>query len=490
MKFRLEEGNGEAIYILGVSDSGDTVGIGEQDLKRTLDILSKVANLVGSSITPLRVTEVRPGRYVAEALVRVSKEMLPIQVNVAVLGHVNAGKSTLIGVLISGKRDDGSGSLRNMVARHLHEVISGRTSSISTKLLGFDEKGRAVNYELRDPLDEAGITVASRKIVKLIDLAGHERYLRTTLKGLLGYGVDYAMLVIGLDDGLSTMGREHLGVAAVLKIPIFVVLTKVDKYGEGRIREVLNDIKSVLRVPGINRLAYVVESEDEVYNSIVAMTTLRVVPVFRVSNVTGQGIDLLLNFLNLLPSRRVKLVSAEPLAYIDEIYEVQGVGTVVLGTVIRGSLSQNQSVFIGPDDDGGFREVKIKSIQVNRVFVSSVQAKVVATFALQGVEKGDLRKGMVITHRPFPCARSFSARVFLLHHPTTIKEGYVATVHVHTIRQAARFSKIEKGYLRSGDSSEVVMNFLYRPEYLEEGQLFVFREGRTRGIGVVKKLDR
>ncbi|MEM3801417.1 MAG: elongation factor 1-alpha, partial [Saccharolobus sp.] len=76
-------------------------------------------------------------------------------------------------------------------------------------------------------------------------------------------------------------------------------------------------------------------------------------------------------------------------------------------------------------------------------------------------------------------------RVFVLHHPTTIREGYVATLHSYTIRQAVRFEKIQDKLLRSGSTSEVILSFLYRPEYIEEGQIFVFREGRTRGIGIV-----
>lgn len=90
------------------------------------------------------------------------------------------------------------------------------------RLLGFDDKGEVVNRSVRDPLDEADITMKSSKVIRLIDLGGHERYLRTTLKGLLGYDVNYVMLVVGADDGLSTMGREHLAIASILKFPVLL----------------------------------------------------------------------------------------------------------------------------------------------------------------------------------------------------------------------------------------------------------------------------
>ncbi len=319
-------------------------------------------------------------------------------------------------------------------------------------------------------------------------MGGHERYLRTTLKGLMGYDVDYVMLVVGADDGLSIMGREHLAVSTVLRFPIFIVITKIDKFPESRITEIINQIKEVLKIPGINRLPMTVEDEGDILNGIIGIRTKRVVPIFKVSNVTGQGLDLLIKFLNMLPPKRT-VPSSDPLVYIDETYNVPGVGPVVLGSVIRGKISTNDNVFIGPNKYSEFKEVRVKSIQLNRVFVDSVEPGSIATFALQGIDRESLRKGMVLIKTQPRAVRSFWSKVILLHHPTTIKEGYVATMHLHTIRQAVRFSKIARGLLRTGDTSEVQLTFLFRPEYVEPGQIFVFREGRTRGLGIITRID-
>ena len=490
MKYRLEEGGGEAFYIIGVSDNGEVLGLSEDELNKSLEILSKIASIINAKIVHVRKVQVKKGKYIAEALIRIHKEPIPVQVNIAVMGHVNAGKSTLTGALIFGKLDDGNGTLRALVANHLHEVISGRTSSITLRVLGFKDNNEVVNWNLKDPLDEAEVTIKSSKIVRLIDLGGHERYLRTTLKGLLGYEVNYVMLVVGADDGLSAMGKEHLAVAAVLRFPIFIVITKIDKYDKERVNQIVNDIKNVLKIPGINRLVMEVESEEDILNAILAMKTGRVVPIFKVSNVTGEGLNLLTKFLSMLPpiKQTEPQPSQSPLVYIDEIYNVTGVGTVVLGSVIRGSVSSNDTYYIGPTKFGEFKQVKVKTIQVNRVFVDRVNSGSIATFAIQGVEKDGLRKGMVLVKSNVNAYRRFKAKVIVLHHPTTIREGYVATLHLYTIRQAVRFEKIAKGYLRSGDTSEVVLSFLYRPEYIEKGQIFVFREGRTRGLGVITDL--
>lgn len=129
----------------------------------------------------------------------------------------------------------------------------------------------------------------------------------------------------------------------------------------------------------------------------------------------------------------------------------------------------------------------MKSIQVNKIFVDKVSSGTIATFAIQGLDKDILRKGMVLTNHnsKVRSSRKFKAKVMVLHHPTTIKEGYVATLHLYTIRQAIRFENISTKYLRSGDAAEVTLSFLYRPEYIEKDQIFVFREGRTRGLGIV-----
>lgn len=61
-----------------------------------------------------------------------------------------------------------------------------------------------------------------------MDLCGHEKYLKTTMFGLVGLMPDYAMIIVGANMGVSRMTREHLGISLALNIPVFVVITKVD----------------------------------------------------------------------------------------------------------------------------------------------------------------------------------------------------------------------------------------------------------------------
>ena len=120
---------------------------------------------------------------------------------VAVLGPVEAGKSTLLGVLMDGQLDNGRGQARLNLLRHRHELVSGRTSSISHGFLGFDKTGKVVNYETCGSIQE--ICEASAKLLTLIDLAGHRKYLKTTVFGLTAYQPELAMLVVGTDTQIG-----------------------------------------------------------------------------------------------------------------------------------------------------------------------------------------------------------------------------------------------------------------------------------------------
>jgi elongation factor 1-alpha len=216
-----------------------------------------------------------------------------------------------------------------------------------------------------------------------------------------------------------------------------------------------------------------------------------VTPIFLVSNVTGEGLGLLKKFLNMIPPRInwSERLSGKFLSYVDEKFNVPGVGLVLSGLIESGSISVGQRVLLGPFEDGSFRAVRVKSIHVNRVNVERANAGQFATFAVTNVDYDEVRKGMVLIDDPKPSAvRVFKARVRVLHHPTTIKVGYEPVIHLKTIRQPAKLIDSSKQYLRTGDIAEVSFKFMIRPEYVRVGDQFVFREGRTKGIGEVISL--
>ena len=156
-----------------------------------------------TSVIPTASTD---RKSVSEVLVRKVPDDQPfLDLRLAVLGPMEAGKSTLLGVLTQGEMDNGRGRARLNLFRHLHEIQSGRTSSISHEILGFDSKGEVVDYSMCISAEE--ICEASSKLITFIDLAGHQKYMKTTIFGLTAHCPDISMLVIGANSGV---GKEFL----------------------------------------------------------------------------------------------------------------------------------------------------------------------------------------------------------------------------------------------------------------------------------------
>lgn len=216
MKWRLREGNGEAIYELGVSDSGHLQGLSDADMTASLDTLRRMAHKLGASTTILRRKTIGGRRLVVEVLVRkIPDDQHNIEVRVGVLGGVNAGKSTLLGVLTQGELDNGRGSARLNMFRHRHEIQSGRTSCISHETVGFDTQGNVINYKYNEMMTAEEISDKSSKLVTFMDLAGHRRYLRTTVQALTGYSPHHAMVwAFVVLNGLSNLIKYNFSFTA------------------------------------------------------------------------------------------------------------------------------------------------------------------------------------------------------------------------------------------------------------------------------------
>ncbi|CAH8598438.1 unnamed protein product [Schistosoma bovis] len=414
-----------------------------------------------------------------------------VDVRVAVVGNVDAGKSTLLGVLTHGELDNGRGLARLRLLRHKHEAESGRTSSVAHDILGFSSLGQVVNKPVHGHLNWSEICEASAKVITFIDLAGHERYLKTTIFGMTGHAPDYVMFMVGANAGVIGMAKEHLGLALALCVPVFVVVTKIDMCPPNVLHETMNLLFRILKSPGCRKIPALISSTDDVICCATNFTSERMCPIFPVSNVNGTNLDLLKLFLNLLPSRSEPRLNELAHFQIDEIFSVQGVGTVISGTCLSGIIKLNDILLLGPDLSGQFNPISIKSIQRKRLSVNYVRGGQTASFALKKLRRNQVRKGMVLLApelKPKACIE-FIAEVLILHHPTTISVGYQAMVHAGPVRQTATILKLNSHErLRTGDKDMVVFRFIKSPEYLYTGLRLIFREGKTKAVGTVKEL--
>ena len=202
------------------------------------------------------------------------------EVRIASIGNVDSGKSTTISVLSKNIMDNGKGVARASLLKHPHEKMSGRTSCISHSFV-----------------------IKENHTFTFIDLAGHEKYLKTTVSGLNGYFIDYAMVIIGADRGIIGMTEEHLIVALSLEIPLFIVITKIDV----AVKKKLENIEKRLKVIFNNKFAgkKTIKFIDETNVGSFIKTyepSDNIMPIFKISNVTGYNIDILKKFVyNLKP---------------------------------------------------------------------------------------------------------------------------------------------------------------------------------------------
>ena len=341
MRYRVDEGCGEAIYTIGVTDSGGVIGLSMEEYLDTKEILDIVVQKCDYTITLLSEQSIDGGKKIYEFLIRENNQARYVDIRVACAGSVDAGKSTLLGVLLTGKADDGRGSARLNVFNFKHEVKSGRTSSVAQHILGFDQKGGVITVD-----DDSGhkkewseIVKVSKKIVTFFDLCGHEKYLKTTITGLTSNFPDLTFILVGGNMNLSKMTKEHIFLCLSLHIPFVIIITKIDMCRDRKnvLDETVRDIKALLKGTGIRRIPYDVHSEDDVLLCVKNVHGLATVPIFYVSSVTGVGLNYLRMFLNLHKKKPVKDVSQNKVEYhIDQTFQVLGIGTVLGGQLVSG----------------------------------------------------------------------------------------------------------------------------------------------------------
>lgn len=155
---RLDEGHGECIFDVGLEDNGDSQLLTEQEwddalvrLKSILDKLKADWKILITKNVPNSPVDVgnenkKERGCVGKIMMRRRPDNVDdaIETRIAVVGNVDAGKSTLLGVLVKGVLDDGRGKTRVNLFRHKHEMESGRTSSVGMEIMGFDTKGEVV----------------------------------------------------------------------------------------------------------------------------------------------------------------------------------------------------------------------------------------------------------------------------------------------------------------------------------------------------------
>ncbi|MGI6358276.1 MAG: selenocysteine-specific translation elongation factor [Bacillota bacterium] len=255
---------------------------------------------------------------------------------VGTAGHIDHGKTTLIRAL----------------------------TSIDTDRLR-EEKERGITIDL----GFAYFDLPSGRRAGIVDVPGHERFIKNMLAG--AGGIDVVILVIAADEGIMPQTLEHLHILSLLQTKQgLVALTKTDLVEDDWLELVMDDTRT--RLKG---------------------TFLEDAPIIPLSALTGEGLERLVQEVDRLtadvPSRDDHLPFRLP---IDRVFSVTGFGTVVTGTVLSGTIKLGQAAEVYPDN----RETRIRSIQVHGQKVEAAYAGQRAALNLAGLEVADLNRGDVL----------------------------------------------------------------------------------------------
>lgn len=416
LAWRVRSGAGRAVYVVGVRDCGGVRGLSAGGMRGSLRTLQRMCAALAASLEHVCVRRVAAARAVAEVYIRkLADTQQNTELRIAVMGANEAGKSTLIGVLTQGELDNGRGSARLNMFRHLHEVKSGNTSSLSHEILGFDSQGNVVNYGCSELMTAERIGEKSDKIVWFLDLAGHHKYQRTTVHGLTGYSPHYAMLLISATAGINRMTEEHIGLLLALDMPFFIVITKMDL--AQNLDNLLRNLTDILEMGSKKKRPLLIKNVTEARNYCLAVDgaekdvnsdDYQSVAVFPVSSVSAAGLDTLQAALLALPTPYSIPMHAQHNIYnqescefqIDEIFHVEeAAGPVVGGLLACGQLQEGDRLLIGPLESGDFEQISVSTIYRNRVNCGYVRAGQSASLGLSRYVTG-LRNGMVLLAIP------------------------------------------------------------------------------------------
>lgn len=523
MRFRCEEGGSECIYNIGVEDDGTIVGITPQEYDESLRVLNSAADKNNYISILLTTTSTGENLAVYEVLIRELNEDKYLDIKVAVAGSVDSGKSSFLGVMTTGRLDNGRGSSRISVFNYPHEVKTGRTSSIGHHIMGFDINGKTINYESdTGKLSWPEIVKRSTKIISMFDLCGHKKYLKTTILGLASSYPDLCLIMVGGNKGIKTekvssergkkksydnMTKEHIFLCITLKIPFAIIVTKIDMMIERQnvLKDTMDDIQNIIKCPGVRRQPIRVETDDDVIICAKQIHTESIVPIFMVSNVTGSGVEHVKMFLNVLGKttpRRDDINDVE--FHIDNTWTVPGVGTVIGGHLSTGKIYVNDKLWIGPNN-GKYEQVIVKSIHCKRVMLQNVEHGSYVCLGLKKYERNRIRRGNVIVSKKSQhvLCTEFTADIKVMRsHSTTIRIGYQPIIHASAIRQSATLIDIvnkvnsrnpkrtrDDKILRTGDSATATFKMICQAEFIVPGMRILLCEGLTKIIGIVKSVN-
>jgi len=357
--------------------------------------------------------------------------------------------------------------MKRVVVGTAGHIDHGKTTLVKA-LTGIDcdrlkeEKERGITLDLGFAYTRFGEDL----LLGIVDVPGHERLVRHMVAG--AWGIDMVLIVVAADEGIMPQTKEHIDICELLGLRRAVfALTKIDLVDEEMVELAKEEIKDYLK--------------GRVFEGA---------PIVPCSSVTGQGMEVLKETIRQealkVEERDVSGIFRVP---IDRAFTLKGIGTVVTGTCISGSIRVGEEVELYPLK----KRSKIRNIQVYYENVEEARAGERVALNLQGIERDELERGVVVA-RPNTLVESIRVDALLLFLGVPIRplrSGMVLRFHTATMERNARLFILERDSVQPGEEAVVQFSFdepicsLPGDPYILRGSFLV----RTIGGGTILDIE-
>ncbi|MDL2261442.1 translation elongation factor EF-1 subunit alpha [Methanimicrococcus sp. OttesenSCG-928-J09] len=347
--------------------------------------------------------------------------------NLAVIGHIDHGKSTFVGRLMF---ETGA------VPPHVIEKFKEEA-----KLKGKESFAFAWVMDSLKEERERGITIdiahkrfdTEKYYFTVVDCPGHRDFVKNMITG--ASQADAAVLVVAAPDGVMAQTKEHIFLSKTLGInQLIVAVNKMDaaKYDEARYKEVVEEVSKILRMIGFkpDEIPFIPTSAFEGDN---IKENSANTPWYK-----GPSVIQALNNLK-EPEKPTSLPLRIP---VEDAYTISGIGTVPVGRVETGIMKKGDQVVFMPSNATG----EVKSIEMHHEEIPQAVPGDNIGWSVRGIGKNDVRRGDVCGPKDAPpsVADEFTGQIVVLQHPSAITVGYTPVFHSHTSQVACMFMSIDK----------------------------------------------
>lgn len=384
--------------------------------------------------------------------------------NLAMIGHVDHGKSTLLGRLFmeTGAID------KHEVERYKKEAEEkGKATFEYAWVLDTveDERKRGLTIDIAHRRFDTG-----KYYYTIVDCPGHSDFVKNMITG--ASQADVALLVVEAPQGVMPQTKEHLYLAFTLGISqIIVVINKMDMvdYKQERYEEVKKGVSEEMKKLGydpkktlfVPASAYEGENITESSDKMPWYDGPPVLEAFDTVEVKEKPIDLPLR----LP--------------VQDVFSITGVGTVPVGRVETGVLKSGDKIIFEPSG----KKAEVRSMEMHHESIPKALPGDNIGWNVRGIARQDITRGEVCGHvdNPPTVAEEFTARVIVLTHPTAIVAGYTPVFHCHTAQTACRITEItQKLDPKTGEVTEE------HPDFIKSGDAAVIKAKPTRPMVIEK----